>query len=212
MTNVEEDRMEQDQEQERVDVSFGADAKEEGAARSEGATGGEGAGGSGRATGDTASLSSPDEALEQLALELHQARDRHLRLAAEFENYRKRTREELMGASSRAQATLVGSLLDVFDDVHRVQQVDPTTATVDSVLEGIALLERKLLHILAEAGMEILEPEEAPFDPETMEAVVRVPVEDVAQDDVVAQVLQRGVRFKGHLVRPARVAVRKVEG
>lgn len=197
--------MEQDQEQERGEPIRATADNEAGDAAMDGFPG------SGRVTSDTASLASPEEALERLNLELQEVRDRHLRLAAEFENYRKRTREELMGASSRAQAALVGSLLDVFDDVHRVQQVDPASATVDSVLEGIGLLERKLLHILAEAGMEILEPEEATFDPETMEAVVRVPVEDPAEDDQVAQVLQRGILFKGHLVRPARVAVRKVE-
>lgn len=144
--------------------------------------------------------------------ELEEVRDRHIRLVAEFENYRKRTREELSRASGRAQAALVGSLVEALDDFERVHAVDPDHATVASVLEGVEMVERKLNRILAEAGMELLDPEGDTFDPETMEAVVRVPTTEGALDDGVAQVLQRGVVFQGHLVRPARVAVYKVEG
>ncbi len=148
----------------------------------------------------------------ELQAELDEVRDRHVRLVAEFENYRKRTREELSRASGRAQAALVGSLVEALDDFERVHAVDPDQAAVASVLEGVEMVERKLNRILAEAGMELLDPEGATFDPETMEAVVRVPTSDGALDDGVAQVLQRGVLFQGHLVRPARVAVYKVEG
>ena len=84
--------------------------------------------------------------------ELEELRDRHLRLAAEFENFRKRTREELMGAGERAQATLVGSLLDVLDDFHRMHEVEVEHATAGSVLEGVSLVQRKLDRVLAEAG------------------------------------------------------------
>lgn len=142
--------------------------------------------------------------------ELAELRDRHLRLGAEFENYRKRTREEMGSSTARAKAALIGSLLDVFDDFERMQQVNPETSTAQSVLEGIALVDRKLHRVLAEAGLEIIEPAGELFDPELMEAVVRVPTDDPDEDDIVDQVLQRGAVFKGHLVRPARVAVRKV--
>jgi len=146
-----------------------------------------------------------------LEVELEELQDRHVRLMAEFENYRKRTREELISSSSRAQAALVGALLDVFDDFQRMHELVPAQATVASILEGVELVDRKLQRVLAEAGLEIVEPVGEVFDPERMEAVVRVPVEDPEEDDRVDQVLQRGVVFKGHLVRPARVAVRKAD-
>ncbi|TVP42317.1 MAG: nucleotide exchange factor GrpE [Gemmatimonadales bacterium] len=143
--------------------------------------------------------------------ELAELRDRHLRLGAEFENYRKRTREEMGSSTTRAKAALIGSLLDVFDDFERMHQVNPETSTAQSVLEGIALVDRKLHRVLADVGLEIIDPAGEFFDPEVMEAVVRVPTEDPEEDDLVDQVLQRGAIFKGHLVRPARVAVRKVD-
>lgn len=152
-----------------------------------------------------------DDPLEELRAELEEARDRQLRLAAEFENYRKRTRQELGRSGERAQAALVGSLLDVVDDIDRFADQDPAAVSIDSLLEGIGMVRRKLDRVLEEAGVEVVEAHDAPFDPETMEAVVRVPATDPREDDRVAQVLQKGVLFKGHLVRPARVAVKKAD-
>lgn len=146
-----------------------------------------------------------------LAVELEELQDRHVRLVAEFENYRKRTREELLSSASRAQAALIGSLIDVFDDFQRMHELVPDQATVVSILEGVELVDRKLQRVLAEAGLELVEPVGEAFDPERMEAVARIPVADPAEDDRVDQVFQRGVVFKGHLVRPARVAVRKAD-
>lgn len=147
----------------------------------------------------------------RLEEELAEARDRHLRLAAEFENYRKRTRQELGQSGARAQAALIGSLLDVLDDFARIVSMDPDTATAESVLEGVQLVERKLQRSLTEAGVESIDPDGEPFDPERMEAVMREPADSDDQDDVVSRVLQKGVIFKGHLVRPARVAVMKLD-
>jgi molecular chaperone GrpE len=154
---------------------------------------------------------SGEEERHPLAVELEELRDRHVRLVAEFENYRKRTREELLSSASRAQAALIGSLLDVFDDFQRMHELVPEQATVASILEGVELVDRKLQRVLAEAGLEVVEPVGEAFDPERMEAVARVPVTDSEEDDRVDQVFQRGVVFKGHLVRPARVAVRKAD-
>jgi molecular chaperone GrpE len=144
--------------------------------------------------------------------ELADLQDRHLRLAAEFENYRKRTREELRASGIRAQAQLVTALLETLDDFQRVVGLDAAQATVESVLEGIQLVERKLDRALTELGLEWLTPEAESFDPSSMEAVLRVPAEVPEDDDRVHQVFQRGARFQGVLVRPARVAVRKLEG
>jgi molecular chaperone GrpE len=146
-----------------------------------------------------------------LAAELEELKDRHLRLAAEFENFRKRSREEFSAASARAKAALIGSLLDVLDDFHRMHAVETGTATAASVLEGVALVQRKLDRVLEEAGLEMIHPAGQPFDPETMEAVMRVPVDDPERDDHVAEVFQAGARFRGQLVRPARVSVLKAD-
>jgi molecular chaperone GrpE len=151
---------------------------------------------------------SPELASEQALAELQ---DRYLRLAAEFENYRKRTRDELAQSAIRAQGRLVASLLEAVDDFQRIHALDSSSVSATSVLEGVALVERKLMHALEEAGLAMLNPAGAAFDPNTMEALLRVPTADPAQDDMVDQVLQPGAHFHDLLLRPARVSVRKLD-
>lgn len=149
--------------------------------------------------------------VEALRGELDSLNDRHLRLAAEFENYRRRAQTQLGESGVRAQASLVGTLLEVLDDFERMTSLEPEAASVESVLEGVAMVERKLTHLLEEAGLEALDPQDEPFDPNAMEAMTRVPADSPDDDDVVDQVFQKGFRFGGHLVRPARVSVRKFD-
>ena len=175
------------------------------------------AGAAGTSAGDGRTAPDPgaarDTELQALREEFEDLNDRHLRLAAEFNNYRRRVDQERLDTWARAQADLVGNLLDVLDDLQRVAGLDLTNATVDGIMEGIDLVERKFLRALQDAGAEVLSPEPGtPFDPETMEAMMRVPVEDEEQDETVAQVFQKGYAFKGRLVRPSRVGVHKLGG
>lgn len=174
----------------------------------------------------TASTTSPEEVEEALAeadlaeessglqSEFDDLNDRHLRLAAEFTNYRRRVEGEMTAAWDRAQSDLVRRLLDVLDDLQRVALLDPKdeAVTVESIVEGIDLVERKFVKSLRDAGAELIEPEPgATFDPALMEAMMRVPAEHPDHDETVAQVFQKGYEFRGHLVRPARVSVYKAE-
>ncbi|MBI4540463.1 MAG: nucleotide exchange factor GrpE [Gemmatimonadetes bacterium] len=147
--------------------------------------------------------------LDRLQLELATLNDRHVRLAAEFENYRKRIEKERLEAWTRAQADLVRRLLDVLDDLERVSATDRERTTIHSLLEGIGLMQRKLLQTLEHAGLASFEPAGEPFDPATMEAMMTAEAEEGEADETVANVFQKGYWFKGHLVRPARVSVRK---
>lgn len=147
--------------------------------------------------------------LEGLQKDLEALNERHLRLAAEFDNYRKRIERERTELWARAQADLVKQLLDTLDDLQRVIDVDATGATAASVVEGVALIEKKLRHALESAGLEPIDPAGEFFNPATMEALMTVPAEHPEEDDVVADVFQKGYRFKDHLIRPARVRVKK---
>jgi molecular chaperone GrpE len=146
--------------------------------------------------------------LSALRSELSAASDRYLRLAAEFDNYRKRIERERTEAWGRAQADLAGRLLDPLDDLERVTQ-HAGGSTVEALLEGVQLVERKLRATLATAGLETVDAEGAPFDPNSMEAVAMVGTDSRDEDDVVSDVFQRGYTFKGTLLRPARVRVKK---
>lgn len=152
--------------------------------------------------------SGPGEAGE-LRAERDRIRDRHLRLAADFDNYRKRTEDRLRRRWDRAQADLVSRLLEPLDDLLRVTALEPGNASVEAIVEGVDLVERKFFRVLEEAGIEVVDPAGEPFDPNTMEAMMRVPAGSDDDDDVVERVFQRGYTFRGRLVRPARVSVFK---
>ncbi len=150
-----------------------------------------------------------DTEVEALKAELSRLRDQHLRLAADFENQKKRASVELTGVWTRARADLVKSLVEGLDDLQRVSQFTSEDTTVDVLIEGVDLVERNLLKALTEAGLEVLNPEGERFDPNRMEAMMRVPADEDNEDDTVHQVFLKGYMFKDQLVRPARVSVYK---
>lgn len=159
--------------------------------------------------GDDADEPDPVSVLED---ERDHLKDQHLRLAADFGNYRRRTEDRLRERWNRAQADLVGRFVDPLDDLRRVTALEPeSTASVDAIVEGVDLVERKFFRALEEAGVEVVDPGGKRFDPNTMEAMMRMPTDDEDQDDTVAQVFQRGYTLKGILIRPARVSVFKAD-
>lgn len=162
--------------------------------------------------GGIAAEAGAEGAAPGLAAELEALRDRYLRTAAEYENYRRRTERERAEIGVRAQAELVERLLETLDDLQRVTQYGAETSTVDGVLEGVELVERKLLRALESAGLEVIDPQGEPFDPTLHDALMTTPTESREEDEQVAEVFQRGYQFKGILLRPARVQVKKYGG
>lgn len=155
-------------------------------------------------------LSAETEELVRLQEEVNRLTDRHLRLAAEFDNYRKRVDRERSELYVRAQADLAARLLDGLDDLQRVAD-HAETADPRTLLDGVRLVEKKLTQVLEASGLEPVDAEGRTFDPESMEALATVAAEHAAEDDQVADVFQRGYRFKGQLIRPARVRVKQYE-
>lgn len=149
----------------------------------------------------------PEQTIQRLTDEAEQLKDQRLRLAAEFDNFKKRAQRERAEAWSRAQAGVVGAILDGLDDLGRVAHLDPATTPVRDVLAGVELVERKVLRVLTAAGLERVGAEGEPFDPNVHEAVSTAPASTAEQDHLVASVLQPGYRFAGSLLRPARVVV-----
>jgi molecular chaperone GrpE len=149
----------------------------------------------------------PDvEAIRRLESQLEEQRERQLRLAAEFDNYRKRVTRERVEQGDRAQASLVTRLLDVLDDMDRLS-AEGTAASAESLRQAVALVDRKLRKELEAAGVERIDPSGQPFDPSLHEAVSTVPPPKPELDHTVSATFQTGYRFKGNLMRPARVQV-----
>lgn len=161
-----------------------------------------------------ADLSLPVDAPPQAERERLQAavaaeRDKHLRLAAEFDNFRKRMIRERQEAGGKAQADLVQGLIEVLDDIMRFAHLDPSTVDSGTVVQGVAMVERKVMKTLSGHGLEIVDPVGRPFDPAFHEAVATEPATSSEEDHLVARVYQPGYLFRGQLLRPARVVVKQ---
>lgn len=172
------------------------------AAATEGAAGGD----AGAAAGEEVDAQAPAaEGGEPL-------REQFLRLAAEFDNYRKRQSRERLEAWSRAKADLIEKLLPAVDDLERVAHPEvagSADAATASVLAGVELVLRKLLQTLEREGLERIEATDEPFDPTLHEALLTRPTADPALDGRIAQVVLPGYRFADRLLRPAKVVVWK---
>jgi len=151
------------------------------------------------------------EAIRRLEGEVAELRDRQLRLAAEFDNYRKRVARERVELSDRAQAGFVLRLLDVLDDMDRVV-AEQGNAPAESLRQAMQMIDRKLRKELEAAGVERIDPAGTTFNPAEHEAVSTVPASGDGKDQTVSATLQPGYRFKGQLVRPARVQVFSTQG
>ncbi|MDP9203327.1 MAG: nucleotide exchange factor GrpE [Gemmatimonadota bacterium] len=139
-------------------------------------------------------------------------RDKYLRLAAEYDNYRKRSAKERSDAGTRAQADLVRQLIEALDDVARFAHVDPATTDAATIVQGVDMVEKKLLKSLGGAGLEIINPVGETFDPALHEAVATEPTSAREDDHVVSRVYQPGYVFRSQLLRPARVVVKQWNG
>jgi molecular chaperone GrpE len=144
--------------------------------------------------------------------ELDEQREKYLRLAAEYDNFRKRTARERQEAHLRGQADMLKGMIDALDDIGRFAHVDPATTDAKTVVEGVDMVEKKLLKTLSGHGLEIINPAEHPFDPALHEAVMTEPAATKEEDHLVARVFQVGYLFNGQLLRPARVVVKQWNG
>ncbi len=144
--------------------------------------------------------------------ELEEQRERYLRLAAEYDNYRKRSQRERQEAGARAQADLVKRFIDALDDLARFAHLDPATADAATVVQGVDMVERKLLKALVGAGVQVINPIDQAFDPNLHEAVSTERALSPEDDHLVARVFQPGYLFGGQLLRPARVVVKQWNG
>jgi molecular chaperone GrpE len=154
----------------------------------------------------------PDQAIARLQAERDQLKDRYLRIAAEYENYKKRTTRERAEVWVKAQADLVTRLAGALDDLSRFAHVDPTAIDAQTLHDGVDLVERKMWKELAALGVTRIAETGVPFDPNVHEAVTTQPAASPEQDHIVGQVLQAGYKFGDVLLRPARVIVLTWQG
>lgn len=151
-----------------------------------------------------AQLLALDQEVKNLAQQIRNKDDRILRLAAEFENYRKRTAREWDLLQKRANAELIREILSGIDNF------DLAFASLDGAeaafYEGLKLIHASLMDILKKAGMVEMDVLGAKFDPQYHEAVGEIDGGEV-EEGRIAQVVRKGYLLHGETLRPARVMV-----
>jgi molecular chaperone GrpE len=151
--------------------------------------------------------------LAQLLAEAESKRDEYLDIArrtqADFENFRKRMAAEVQAAALRGKVEVARGVVPVLDDLERALQaagLDPEGDADDPLAHGVLLVFRNLRETLSRSGVEVVDPKGEKFDPNFAEALSTVQVEGT-EAGVVVEVMQKGYRFEGLLIRPAMVVV-----
>ena len=139
-----------------------------------------------------------------LEAQLKEKSDRILRLQADFENFRRRTAKEKEELAAVITQNLLTDLLPLLDNFERAMAVEQTDG--EAFRKGMEMIFTQLKEVLNKNGLEHIEAEGQPFDPNVHQAVMRVENPDVS-DGTVTQVLQKGYRAKGRVIRPAMVQV-----
>ena len=140
----------------------------------------------------------PEEKPEEDYLALAQ------RTQADLENYRKRAAKEIAAAGQRAKSGLVGELLPVVDNLERA--LASAQDGEEHLLEGVKLVHAELVSVLSRNGVEMFDPKGEKFDP-TFHEAISTREDDDAGSGVVLDVVEKGYRLNGSVLRPARVVV-----
>jgi molecular chaperone GrpE len=154
----------------------------------------------------TAETQKPQPEESSVETELAQTKDRLLRLAAEFDNFKKRTARQFTAIVENAQTEILADLLSVQDNLERALAVDQSAADYASLKRGIGLIAAQIGHILKKNGVEAFESRGKQFDPNLHEAVMTVKTPDVAEHSVVDE-FAKGYKYKDRVLRHAKVSV-----
>lgn len=134
-------------------------------------------------------------------------KDKALRIAAEAENVRRRSMQEVEKATNFALEKFAGELLDVIDNLERaIQVIDPNDEAIKAVAEGVQITYKGFINTINKFGLEAVDPEGAPFDPQLHQAMSMQESNEVAPNTVL-HVMQKGYLLNGRLLRPAMVMV-----
>ncbi|GEM_PF-654495 len=147
-----------------------------------------------------------EKEIEKYLQHIENKDDRIIRMVAEFENYKKRTRREWELHQKQAAAELIKDLLGVIDDFERAFEAGE--GAEDNFYQGIKLIYGGLLDVLKRVGVEEVKSQGETFDPQFHEAIGEIESDEV-EEGRVAQVIQKGYLLNGQLLRPARVVISK---
>ncbi len=135
--------------------------------------------------------------------------DTHLRLMAEFDNYRKRMMRERADLIKNASERVVVDLLPIVDDFERSLKSMATASDVAAVSEGVNLIYQKILTLLKKQGVSVVETENQPFNEEIHEAVTTIPAPSEELKGKIVDCVQKGYQMNEKVIRFPKVVVGK---
>lgn len=140
-----------------------------------------------------------DQALSEL-------KDKHLRLLAEFDNFKKRTSRERFELLNTASKNVLVALLPVLDDFDRAMKSAEKSAD-DSLAEGLRMIHHRFLNVVQAQGLHAMESTGETFDPDLHEAITEAPAQDPAMKGKVIDTIEKGYFLNDKIIRHAKVVV-----
>lgn len=159
--------------------------------------------------GETTLPESNDAESDKLKTELAEMKDKHIRLVAEFDNFRRRNAKERIELIQTAGKDVIESLLVVMDDVNRAEKQISNTEDVTLIKEGISLIFSKLRKIMQQNGLKDMEATGQEFNPDLHEAITEIPAPNEAMIGKIIDVVEQGYYLNDKLIRHAKVVVGK---
>ena len=156
---------------------------------------------------ETAAQDNVADDLAALRQKYEELNDTHLRVRAEFDNYRKRTMREKADLIKMGGEGALKNLLPVIDDFERALQNIPTTEEVKALREGVELIYTKFINYLGQQGVKAIEAVGKPFDTEEFEAIATIPAPQPDLKGKVIDCVQTGYVLYDKVLRHARVVV-----
>ena len=147
------------------------------------------------------------EKMEQLAKMVSDASDKYLRLAAEYDNYRKRTMKEKAELILNGAEKTISSILPIVDDFERALKNMETATDVAAVKEGVELIYNKFMSVLGQDGVKVIETKEKPLDTDFHEAIAVIPAPDKSLKGKILDCVQTGYTLNDKVIRHAKVVV-----
>ena len=173
----------------------------------EAAEGAEDAASSDEPTIDTDQTFHIDDPLTDLQAKCDELEQKLLRTTADYQNYVRRSQQNIIAARDEAKMSMTKSLLAVLDHLDHAVSVDPESTPAKSVLEGVRIVQDEFMRTLGAAGIERIDAQPGDeFDPNLHEALMRQPSEDYESNHVV-MALQPGYKLGDKTLRPAKVAI-----
>jgi len=149
------------------------------------------------------------EKIEMLIAEVEEHKEKYLRLAAEYDNFRKRSRKERFELEQSAGKDVIKSLLVVMDDMDRAAKQLSSSNDLELIREGVQLVFNKMRSTLEKKGLRRMETKTEPFNPDLHEAITEIPVPDPDMDGKIFDVVEPGYYLNDMLIRHAKVVLAK---